>query len=234
MMNVPLKKKLTKLLDDAALQDYVPNPVETPQIFLERKKRVAESASSKDFDAVANGVIAFSITPTENNRIKELLGKFIDFDVASIANEHDTLETIIKALTESSPFGLAPEDYDELLAISDKTWKDGDKKTAAEMYQALIYLFPQRIESWLSWAEAEIENDDFDYRKVLGIYERCSKIFNHPAVPFGIGVCQIKGNETQLAQDAFQKTIELCEKYNDNELKQKVETILASLKNMKL
>lgn len=101
------------------------------------------------------------------------------------------------------------------------------------MYRALTVLYPCRFESWLKIAGI-VNEQHYDYTTVLNIYERCLKIDNHPIIYFAIGVCHLKGNERKLAEDNFYKALELCDKYGEQDLKEKISALLDKMKTKAL
>lgn len=209
--------------------EYQPNPLESQNIFLQRKKNSLSEWYKNHLTDVHNGFFIFSSLQIENDNIKSLLDKFMSLDkLLEKECEGKSSKDIIKHLIEDNIFGLTEDDFKFLLEITKKADEAGNHKEATWMYQALAFIFPNHIEPWLNWGNVEFQHF-FDYQNVISIYENCSQIFNHPIVYYCLAICHIKGDQIDRAKDCLQKAILLGDELGDTEIKAKAENMLKSL-----
>ncbi len=226
-----LSKVYNKIIEEKYGNEYLPNPLETFQMFKKRKQLASEHGDAEFTERVFEGILLFIALDGENEHTTSLMGKFFSLN-SNPAFQDGSIESMTKAMGEQNIFGLIEEDYVRLLGIADFVYKNKDFDSAVRMYQALIFFFPGTLEPWLKWGNLTYEND-FDYKKTLDIYQRCLELFDHPAVHASMGICHVKGKEFDLAEACFTKALELCEKFDDNELKEMSASMLNDLKQIK-
>lgn len=224
-----LGKLFDELMDQKLSNEYMPTPLESYEAFKLRKTAEMVGNTDQFVDNIFQGILLYTIVERGHERTGNLVAKYCNIESNPLFQDRQAFSKGL--IAEENPFGLIEEDFDRLLAKADKAAEHNYLREAAKMYQALIYLFPTHLESWLRWAYIECEHF-FDYQKVLGIYQRCLDSFEHPIVYTAMGLCHIKGNEYGLAETCFNKSIELCDKFEETELKERTIKLLADMKRV--
>lgn len=229
-----LEKLLDEGIENDAAGEYVPNPLVSFEAF-KQKKKIAASEGAEEFNAnVFDGVMLLAVldnNDNNNDQTFDLLQKVLELDSNPVLLEGN-LETVAKSIGEKNIFGITDEDYERFLGLADKVYEKSMYRETSAIYQALVFLVPARLEGWLRWGQVESEHF-FDYQKDVGIYKKCLKLFDHPAVHASLGICHVKGREFTLAEEEFKKAIELCDEYEAADLKQRVEGMLTQLETFK-
>jgi len=226
-----VSKACEKMLDDmmAEIFEYKPNPIESLDLFLKRKRQIYMGWQTKNIKNVEEGLEFFSKSETENERIKGLLEKFLNLgQILDKECEGKDSKTLAQNFEELNIFGLNKEDYGYMIELTKKIYESGNYLQASRMYQAVTMLFPEKLDSWLNWGSVEYAHF-FDYNSVLRIYEECLRIFKDPFVYYCMALCHIKGNELNLAKDSLEQSIKRSDEIGDTEIKEKAEKILADI-----
>lgn len=217
-----------KLIDSMLAEEYVPNALEDFETFKKRRRLALNESQEKTIKGVMNGLFLFTVIDSENERTKDLMDKYLNMDKHPIF-EKDNDEALAKVTKDRNLFGLNDDDFIRFLTLADVVSEMGKFQESAYMYEALTQLFPTRMESWIRWGTLENKHL-FDYKNVLDIYERCLKMFDHPAVYASMGLCHLKGEELPSAEACFKKALEMCTDGEDSELKSDITTLLTSMK----
>jgi len=228
MSNKKYDKIFDNFIEEAYKNEYMPSAIEPYELFLKKKKAELTENFDERMLGVFDGIMLISMLETENEKIQNLIGKFFTFDKLAKELENEKPEAISKKLIETNFFDLTDEDFDYLMQMGNDVLQTGRVAEAITIFQALTFLCPTRIESWLSWANTVYENQ-FDYQSVLTIYNECRKHFNHPVVYFCIGICHVKGNEYPKAIESLHRCIALCDQYDEIDLKANAEELLKKL-----
>ncbi len=220
--------KTDHLIDEVCQSEYMPTPLESYETFKRKKKLSLDQETDQLIPNLIRGVMLYTLIDSGNERIGKVLEKLLDLDKHPAMQEL-SLENLSKTFSEQNLFGLTPEDYVQMINTADAVCEMGRPEEAIAMYQALTVLFPTFYESWLKLADTQSKLD-FDYRRILDIYDQCLKIFDNPQVYVMQGLCHVKGQELKLAEESFNKALEQCDVHNTPELKAEITTLLAEMK----
>lgn len=221
-----------KILSKIFEQEYVPSPLISYEAFTEQKKKLVTKSFEKMLERAKDGIADYIKLGACNSQLDQILTRFFASDQLSML-QGKSFEELNEILSGKNLYGLEEKDLDEMLEIGDQICFNGEYERAIHLYQAVCFLFPNRLEGWIKWGNVEYQQ--FETQKSIAVFQECTEFFKHPLVYFCLGMSLAKVGDFKQAATQMEIALDICDKEgNFEELMKEIHTIYDDLKSLNL